>query len=203
MVEHGHGDAAGSQPPPATPVSAPARAPAPYPSVVRIAGDDGSTSPATQPDANADAPRVAIYDHGSGRSAASFPDSPAAAPTPTPAPASAPPATQLQPAPAAASSAAKPQPGNVSNAAHVVAAMRAGFRACYQAGLVENRDMAGSIRVTIRVGANGSVTDAQGNAQGLSPSVVECVLSRAREGKFDPPEGRSAVIAVPVTFVKK
>jgi len=94
--------------------------------------------------------------------------------------------------------------GNVSNAARVVAGMRAGFRNCYQRGLAENPDAAGSIRLTIRVGAGGEVAGVSPSASGSLPaSVVSCVVARAQAAQFDAPEGGSAVIAVPVTFVKQ
>jgi hypothetical protein len=94
--------------------------------------------------------------------------------------------------------------GNVSNAARVVAGMRAGFRNCYQRGLAENPDAAGSIRLTIRVGAGGEVAGVQAAPSGSLPaSVISCVQARAQAAQFDPPEGGAAVIAVPVTFVKQ
>jgi hypothetical protein len=94
--------------------------------------------------------------------------------------------------------------GNVSNAARVVAGMRAGFRNCYQRGLAENPDAAGSIRLTIRVGAGGEVAGVSPSPSGSLPaSVISCVVARAQAAQFDPPEGGSAVIAVPVTFVKQ
>jgi hypothetical protein len=94
--------------------------------------------------------------------------------------------------------------GTVSNAARVVAGMRAGFRNCYQRGLAENPDASGSIRLTIRVGAGGEVAGVTPSASGSLPaSVVSCVVARAQAAQFDPPEGGSAVIAVPVTFVKQ
>jgi len=94
--------------------------------------------------------------------------------------------------------------GNVSNAARVVAGMRAGFRNCYQRGLAENPDAAGSIRLTIRVGAGGEVAGVSPAPSGSLPaSVISCVVARAQAAQFDPPEGGSAVIAVPVTFVKQ
>ena len=94
--------------------------------------------------------------------------------------------------------------GTVSNAARVVAGMRAGFRNCYQRGLAENPDAAGSIRLTIRVGAGGEVAGVSPSPSGSLPaSVVSCVVARAQAAQFDPPEGGSAVIAVPVTFVKQ
>ena len=94
--------------------------------------------------------------------------------------------------------------GTVSNAARVVAGMRAGFRNCYQRGLAENPDSAGSIRLTIRVGAGGEVAGVSPSPSGNLPaSVISCVVARAQAAQFDPPEGGSAVIAVPVTFVKQ
>lgn len=94
--------------------------------------------------------------------------------------------------------------GSVSNAARVVAGMRAGFRNCYQRGLAENPDASGSIRLTIRVGAGGEVAGVSPAPSGSLPaSVISCVVARAQAAQFDPPEGGSAVIAVPVTFVKQ
>jgi hypothetical protein len=94
--------------------------------------------------------------------------------------------------------------GSVSNAARVVAGMRAGFRNCYQRGLAENPDASGSIRLTIRVGPGGEVAGVSPAPSGSLPaSVISCVVARAQAAQFDPPEGGSAVIAVPVTFVKQ
>ncbi len=94
--------------------------------------------------------------------------------------------------------------GTVSNASRVVAGMRAGFRACYNRGLAQNPDAQGSIRLSIRVGPGGEVTGVSGGASGNLPgSVVSCVKSRARAASFSPPEGGSAVVVVPVSFVKQ
>jgi len=93
--------------------------------------------------------------------------------------------------------------GTVGNASRVVAGMRAGFRSCYQRGLAENPDAAGNITLTIRVGAGGEVTGVSGSSGTLPASVVACVKARAQAAQFDPPEGGSAVISVPVTFVKQ
>lgn len=94
--------------------------------------------------------------------------------------------------------------GQVSNASRVVAGMRAGFRACYNRGLASNPDIQGSIRLTIRVGPGGEVQSVSAAASGNLPgSVVGCVRSRASAAQFSPPEGGSASISVPVTFVKQ
>jgi len=94
--------------------------------------------------------------------------------------------------------------GNVSDAARVVASLRAGFRGCYQAGLADNPDAAGSIRLTIRVGAGGEVAGVSPASSGTLPaSVVACVVARAKGAQFEAPQGGSAVVVVPVTFVKQ
>nr|PZN21811.1 MAG: hypothetical protein DIU78_16765 [Pseudomonadota bacterium] len=94
--------------------------------------------------------------------------------------------------------------GKVGNAAAVVQRMRAGFRNCYQKGLNENPDAQGSVRLTIEVGPGGEVRNVTAVPSGtLPPSVVACVQARARAAQFDPPEGGSAAIVVPVTFVKQ
>lgn len=94
--------------------------------------------------------------------------------------------------------------GVVSNASRVVAGMRAGFRACYNRGLAVNPDAQGSIRLAIRVGPGGEVQGVTAVPAGnLPPSVVSCVRARASAAQFDPPEGGSAVVNVPVTFVKQ
>jgi hypothetical protein len=94
--------------------------------------------------------------------------------------------------------------GTISDASRVVAGMRAGFRACYNRGLQENPDAQGSIRLTIRVGPGGEVQGVSAAPSGnLSGTVVSCVQARASAAQFSPPEGGSAVVVVPVTFVKQ
>jgi hypothetical protein len=94
--------------------------------------------------------------------------------------------------------------GQVSNAARVVAGMRAGFRACYNRALAQNPDVEGRISLSIRVGPGGEVQGVNAAPAGNLPdSVVSCVKARASSAQFDPPQGGAAVIQVPVTFVKQ
>lgn len=94
--------------------------------------------------------------------------------------------------------------GSVSNAASVVAQMRAGFRRCYQRGLDQNPDISGSIRLTLTVGPGGEVSGVSASSTGNLPgSVLSCVQGRARVAQFAPPDGGSAVINVPISFVKQ
>jgi outer membrane biosynthesis protein TonB len=94
--------------------------------------------------------------------------------------------------------------GEVTNAARVVAAMRAGFRRCYTRALATNPDVQGRINLSINVGPGGEVSGVSAAASGNLPAdVIGCVQARARQARFDPPQGGMAVIQVPVTFVKQ
>jgi hypothetical protein len=94
--------------------------------------------------------------------------------------------------------------GSVSDASRVVAGMTAGFRRCYNQALEQNPDASGSIRLSIKVGPGGEVQSVTATPSGnLPPSVVTCVQARAQAAQFAPPEGGSAVINVPVSFVKQ
>ena len=95
--------------------------------------------------------------------------------------------------------------GQVSDAARVVATMRAGFRACYRRGQDENPDIEGKIALSIKVGPTGQVMSVTATKTGNLPqSVVDCVKARANSANFTPPQGGGvAVVQVPVTFVKQ
>ena len=93
--------------------------------------------------------------------------------------------------------------GSVANASRVVAGMKAGFRNCFNRELASNPDAQGTIRLTIKVGPGGEVQNVTAAPSGNLGSAVDCVKARARSAQFDPPEGGSAVVVVPVTFVKQ
>ena len=91
--------------------------------------------------------------------------------------------------------------GTVSNAARVVAGMRAGFRACYNRGLATNPELAGMLRCSANIGPNGEVQSAQCSPSGsLSGEVASCAARRIQSASFAPPEGRAATVVIPVTF---
>ena len=93
--------------------------------------------------------------------------------------------------------------GSVSNGERVIASMRAGFRACYNRELQTNPDAEGRITLTIKVGPGGEVQSVTASPSGNLGSSVACVRARASAAQFAPPEGGTAVISVPVTFVKQ
>jgi hypothetical protein len=81
--------------------------------------------------------------------------------------------------------------------------MRPGFRRCYNQELANNPDAEGSIHLSIRVGPGGEVTGVSATVSGNLGSAVACVKARAAAAQFAPPDGGSAVVQVPVTFVKQ
>jgi hypothetical protein len=86
------------------------------------------------------------------------------------------------------------QGATVANAQRVVAGMGAGFRNCYQRGLVENENMAGVLRLSLAVGPQGGVIDADVTQKGqaISAAVKDCIAARAQAAQFDRPEGASS-----------
>ncbi|MFO0613842.1 MAG: protein kinase [Polyangiaceae bacterium] len=124
-----------------------------------------------------------------------------ALPTPTSSAVSPPPAASSAPPAAAAVGGAALSGGTVANAGSVVAGMSAGFRACYQRGLAEDPTMAGTVRVTAKIGPSGEVQSTSATSTGnLSGAVVACVQSRVASAQFSPPEGGGATLVIPVTF---
>jgi hypothetical protein len=90
-----------------------------------------------------------------------------------------------------------------ANTLQQVAAMQAEFRACYHASLAEERDVAGRVALVLSIAADGHVSNVKTDGSGLPISTVDCLVKRASLARFEPPQGGSAVIRVPVTFVKQ
>ena len=81
--------------------------------------------------------------------------------------------------------------------------MQAGFRQCYQNLLNRNGDAEGKIRLLFSVDCDGNVRDIHATALGLDREIVECMFLLVAQARFDPPEGGSARVHVPVTFVRE
>jgi Ca-activated chloride channel family protein len=92
--------------------------------------------------------------------------------------------------------------GTITNAARVMAGLRAGFRACHQRSLNENPEVSGSGRLSIIVGSGGQVSSASFAPSGNLPAnLVACVTQRARTAQFEPPQGGTlATLSVPLQF---
>jgi hypothetical protein len=96
-----------------------------------------------------------------------------------------------------------PALGNISNAARVVAGMRARFRACYQA-LLDKRDprAAGQVRLAFRVDCEGRIAAITAQTSGVDRETVDCMFAAVGDDRFDPPVGGKAVVNVPVNFAQ-
>ena len=90
--------------------------------------------------------------------------------------------------------------GSVSNASRVIAALRAGLRACYARELAENPNAQGRIRFSVHVGVTGNVESVDAMPDGLPSRVTECAKARIRAAQFNAPQGGTAVVVFPVTF---
>jgi hypothetical protein len=91
--------------------------------------------------------------------------------------------------------------GHVNDMAKVVAGMAPAFTRCYDIGLGQDSKMAGSVRVTIKIGPKGEVISAApAGGDGLSAEVIACVIHVVQAARFSPPEGGSATITIPLTM---
>jgi len=97
----------------------------------------------------------------------------------------------------------KPLEPQVANAAMTVAAMRPGFRACYQAGLRENQELRGGVSLSIHVEQSGTVETVSAHTIGIPLGVVDCMLLRVGAAHFDAPVGGSTSILLPVRLVPR
>jgi tetratricopeptide (TPR) repeat protein len=88
-----------------------------------------------------------------------------------------------------------------SDPARVVKDMRAGFQACLQASPAQSAGQRGMVRLLIKVDKRGTVGAVSSLTLGLPVTLTDCLLARASTAMFDPPEGGSIVLAVPMTFV--
>jgi hypothetical protein len=80
----------------------------------------------------------------------------------------------------------------LSNAARVVAGMRAGFRACYKLALEAAPSLAGALTMTLRLDATGGVVSARVAPNPAFPATfVTCIEKRAHGTRFDPLSGTS------------
>jgi hypothetical protein len=93
--------------------------------------------------------------------------------------------------------------GSVANASSVVARMRGRFRRCYQQGLNTNPEMQGSVQLTAKIGPNGEVLGVSGGGGGSLGPIVGCLKAVVGGGAFSPPDSGSAIISIPITFVKQ
>ena len=91
--------------------------------------------------------------------------------------------------------------GNIGHAAMTVAGMRHGFRACYMAALTNYGAFSATVRLSLRVGADGAVVRVTGLGTNAPGELIECLFDEVGRHRFEPPEGGAAVVNVPVNLV--
>ena len=90
------------------------------------------------------------------------------------------------------------------NAPSVVAGLRAGFRACYNAGLNQDPTLSGRVTIIAKVLPTGEVdTAAPAGNSGLSDPVVKCLIRKMRNAQFDPPGPEGSTVQVPLTLTPR
>jgi hypothetical protein len=90
----------------------------------------------------------------------------------------------------------------ISNAATVVAGMRAGFRRCYNRALAQDPSLQGLVSLRLEVAADGSVTKASATSNKPLDVARACIEARGASSQFAPPDNgkaASVVIAVKLT----
>ena len=91
----------------------------------------------------------------------------------------------------------------VANVERVVAGMKAGFRACYNRGLVADPTSHGRIKIILTVGSQGEVIAARAEPVGALPDeITGCLVRRGQMANFVAPEpaGSQATISFPLTL---
>ncbi|MDH5674358.1 MAG: AgmX/PglI C-terminal domain-containing protein [Myxococcales bacterium] len=89
-------------------------------------------------------------------------------------------------------------------AAKVIGSNRAQVRSCYERGLKLNNLLQGSIRLKLKVGAGGKVTNAKVSGSLRDNDVFACVRKLAEGWRFaEPSGGKCAVMEVPYSFSPK
>jgi len=90
----------------------------------------------------------------------------------------------------------------VADADRVLAGLRPHFRNCYSKGLENNPSASGAVKLEIRVGPNGEVSNVESkDVVGLPSDVVTCMKGYAKRAMFTAPGGSGSTVTVPLTCV--
>lgn len=94
--------------------------------------------------------------------------------------------------------------GKANDVARVVAGMRGGFRNCYNRALATDPSLSLTLRLTGVIDAAGNVTRVSTISQRSIPAALPlCLMEVLRSSRFEPPEGGSATVVIPVTLVQE
>lgn len=91
--------------------------------------------------------------------------------------------------------------GAMESPDRVIAGLASSFRACYERGLDDAPTSQGTLRLKLRIGADGGVIASTGSVQGdLTRPVVACVRGLAAAVVYPVPKGGGATLEIPITF---
>lgn len=114
---------------------------------------------------------------------------------------------QPEPAPQPSSESTDPatdgaEAGGAGQAAirDAVRARAADFRACYDAGLASNPNLAGKVVVRFSLAPDGSVQGASASGDIADAEVTSCVVDVFESLKLDPPDGGRVTVSYPIVF---
>lgn len=96
-----------------------------------------------------------------------------------------------------------PASGDVPGASGVIAGLQGAFRRCYMAGLRDDPEMKGSVRITVKIGPNGEVMSASPTPSGtVSAKVASCMAGKIAGAQFARPTGGgTATLLVPISVI--
>jgi len=90
----------------------------------------------------------------------------------------------------------------IGGAEAIIAKMRVGLKRCYTAALKSDPNLRASIKLTIDVAPDGSVTKVTPHSTPPVPNDLEqCLALAVSKGAFEPPGGNGAVFELPINLV--
>src|SRR5690606_30755430 len=93
--------------------------------------------------------------------------------------------------------------GRVPGADQAIAAMRSGFRRCFQKSLSQGSSPEGRTVLIISIDSGGAVENVHARSEKMDRATVSCLADEARRAQFNPPETDHAVLEVPVVLVQQ
>jgi hypothetical protein len=90
--------------------------------------------------------------------------------------------------------------GTIANVETVIAGMAGDVRRCHATALQADAATHGTLRVTVKVEVGGEVVVMDESHEGLTPTLVSCVITRVQSATFAPPQGGAATVVIPFAF---
>jgi len=93
--------------------------------------------------------------------------------------------------------------GAVPGSADTIAAMQPGFDKCYKDALKKDPKTEGRTRLVVKIGPDAAILSVTPTmVDGLSDSVVGCLVDVAKKGEFQQPVGGVGTVLIPIDLSK-